>query len=31
VYVDLAERKKCDVPDDYRQKVLQFEGDDVEQ
>jgi acyl-CoA thioester hydrolase len=30
VYVDLAERKKRDVPDDYRDQVLQFEGDDVE-
>jgi acyl-CoA thioester hydrolase len=31
VYVDLAERKKCDVPDDYRRKVLELEGDDVDQ
>jgi acyl-CoA thioester hydrolase len=31
VYVDLAERKKRDVPDDYRQKLLDLEGDDVEQ
>jgi acyl-CoA thioester hydrolase len=31
VYVDLSERKKRAVPDDYRQKVLELEGDDVEQ
>lgn len=31
VYVDLAERKKCAVPDDFRDKVLALEGDDVEQ
>jgi acyl-CoA thioester hydrolase len=30
VYVDLAERTKRVVPDDYRKKVLSFEGDDVE-
>ena len=31
VYVDLAERKKCDVPDDYREKIVSFEGADVAQ
>ncbi len=31
VYVDLAERKACVVPDDYRARVLAFEGVDVEQ
>jgi acyl-CoA thioester hydrolase len=31
VYVDLAERKKRGVPEEYRQKVVGFEGDDVEQ
>src|SRR5260221_10645366 len=30
VYVDLAERKACAVPDDYRALVLAFEGVDVE-
>ena len=30
VYVDLAERKACPVPDDYRERVLSFEGADVE-
>jgi acyl-CoA thioester hydrolase len=30
VYVDLAERQKCPVPDDYRRKVQAFEGGDVE-
>jgi acyl-CoA thioester hydrolase len=30
VYIDLAERTKCPVPDDYKQTVLAFEGDDVE-
>jgi acyl-CoA thioester hydrolase len=30
VYVDLAERRKCPVPDDYRQKILELEGQDVE-
>jgi acyl-CoA thioester hydrolase len=30
VYVDLAERRKCPVPDDYRQKIVSFEGGDVE-
>ena len=31
VYVDLAERTKREVPADYRQRVLAFEGGDVEQ
>jgi acyl-CoA thioesterase FadM len=31
VCVDLAERKACVVPDDYRARVLAFEGVDVEQ
>jgi hypothetical protein len=31
VYVDVEERKKRSVPDDYRQTILEFEGDDVEQ
>ena len=30
VYVDLEERKALLVPDDYRAKVVEFEGDDVE-
>jgi acyl-CoA thioester hydrolase len=30
VYVDLAERQACAVPDDYRARVLAFEGVDVE-
>jgi acyl-CoA thioester hydrolase len=30
VYVDLAERKACPVPDDFRDKVLELEGDDAE-
>jgi acyl-CoA thioester hydrolase len=30
VYVDLAERKACPVPDDFREKVLALEGADVE-
>ena len=30
VYVDLAERKACPVPDDFREKVLAFEGDRAE-
>ena len=30
VYVDLAERKACAVPDDYRTRVVTFEGVDVE-
>ena len=29
VYVDLAERKACPVPDSFREPVLAFEGDDV--
>jgi acyl-CoA thioester hydrolase len=29
VYVDLAERNKCAVPDEYRRKVAAIEGDDV--
>jgi acyl-CoA thioester hydrolase len=29
VYVDLAERKACPVPDSFRDPVLGFEGDDV--
>jgi acyl-CoA thioester hydrolase len=31
VYVDLAERKKCAVPADYRQRIVELEGADVEQ
>jgi acyl-CoA thioester hydrolase len=31
VYVDLEERKKRPVPDDYRQTILAFEGADVDQ
>jgi acyl-CoA thioester hydrolase len=31
VYVDLAERRACPVPDDYRRTIVAFEGDDVEQ
>jgi acyl-CoA thioester hydrolase len=31
VYVDLEERKALLVPDDYRAKVVELEGDDVEQ
>jgi acyl-CoA thioester hydrolase len=31
VYVDLEERKKRAVPDDYRQTILAFEGADVDQ
>jgi acyl-CoA thioester hydrolase len=31
VYVDLAERQKRPVPDEYRQTILGFEGGDVEQ
>ena len=31
VYVDLAERKKCAVPADYRQRIVEREGADVEQ
>jgi acyl-CoA thioester hydrolase len=30
VYVDLAERKACPVPDAFREPVLRFEGDDVD-
>ena len=30
VHVDLAERKACPGPDDYRTIVIDFEGDDVE-
>ena len=30
VYVDLAERKACPVPEAYRAALLAFEGDDVE-
>jgi acyl-CoA thioester hydrolase len=30
VFVDLAERKACPVPDDYRETVVGFEGDDVD-
>ena len=30
VYVDLAERKACAVPDAFRAPVLAFEGDDVD-
>ena len=30
VYVDLAERQKCLVPDDFRMKIREREGDDVE-
>jgi acyl-CoA thioester hydrolase len=30
VYVDLAERKACPIPDDYRHAIRAFEGDDVE-
>ena len=30
VYVDLAERKACPVPDAIRETVLGFEGEDVE-
>jgi acyl-CoA thioester hydrolase len=30
VYVDLAERKACPVPDEFRERVLAFEGDDVD-
>jgi acyl-CoA thioester hydrolase len=30
VYVDLAERKACPVPDTFREPVLAFEGGDVE-
>jgi acyl-CoA thioester hydrolase len=30
VYVDLAERRSCPVPDTFREPVLAFEGDDVD-
>jgi acyl-CoA thioester hydrolase len=30
VYIDLAERHACPVPDDYKETVIAFEGDDVE-
>ena len=30
VYVDLAERKACPVPDVYRAKIVEFEGGDVD-
>ncbi|MDX6468864.1 MAG: acyl-CoA thioester hydrolase [Gaiellaceae bacterium] len=30
VYVDLAERKKSAVPEDYVRRVVELEGDDVE-
>jgi acyl-CoA thioesterase FadM len=30
VYVDLAERKACPVPDAFRRPVLAFERDDVD-
>ncbi len=30
VYVDLAERKACPVPEAFREAVLRFEGDDVD-
>ena len=30
VYVDLAERRACPVPDDYRAPVLELEAGDVE-
>jgi acyl-CoA thioester hydrolase len=30
VYVDLAERKACPVPDAFREPVLAFEGEDVD-
>ena len=30
VYVDLAERRACPVPDDYRARVLEFETGDAE-
>jgi acyl-CoA thioester hydrolase len=30
VYVDLAERKACPVPDEFREPVLAFEGADVD-
>jgi acyl-CoA thioester hydrolase len=30
VHVDLAERRACDVPDDYRTRVLEFEAGDAQ-
>ena len=30
VYVDLAERRACPVPEEYRAAVIELEGDDVE-
>jgi acyl-CoA thioester hydrolase len=30
VYVDFPERRACPVPDDYKDTVIAFEGDDVE-
>ena len=30
VYVDLAERKACPVPEEFREPVLGFEGNDVD-
>jgi len=30
VYVDLAERRACPVPDDYRARVIEFEAGDAE-
>jgi acyl-CoA thioester hydrolase len=30
VFVDLAERKACPVPDAFREAVLAYEGDDVD-
>jgi acyl-CoA thioester hydrolase len=30
VYIDIAERKACPVPDSFREPVLAFEGDDVD-
>ena len=30
VYVDLADRKKCPLPAEFRETIVAFEGDDVE-
>jgi acyl-CoA thioester hydrolase len=30
VLVDLAERKACEIPDDYRELIRSFEGEDLE-
>ena len=30
VYVDLADRKKCSLPPEFRETIAAFEGDDVE-